>query len=55
MIFCVKNLFLTWPNKIIAFPQGKNYQTKPEETYGNYSQMFNAKDSSMNGTWNTYL
>ena len=39
---------------IIASSHGKNTQQN-EETCIGYSQTFNANDSSMNGTWNTYL
>ena len=50
----LKNMFLTWPYQIIAFSHGKNTQ-QIEETCIGYGQMFSANNSSMKGTWNTYL
>ena len=39
---------------MIASSHGKN-TPKNEKTCIGYGQMFSANDSSMNGTWNTYL
>ena len=50
----MKNMFLTWPYQIIASSHGKTTQQN-KETCISYSQMFSANDSSMNGTWETYL
>ena len=50
----LKNMFLTEPYQIIASSHGKT-TPKNEETCTGYSQMVSANDSSMNGTWNTYL
>ena len=41
-------------NQIIASSHSKNTQQN-EETCIGYSQLFIANDSSMNGTWNTYV
>ena len=54
-----KNMFLTETvsnqgYQIIASSHGKATQQN-EETCIGYNQMFSANDSSMNGTWNTYL
>ena len=40
--------------KIIASSHDKNTQQN-EETCIGYSQMVSANDSSINGSWNTYL
>ena len=50
----LKNMFFNLTVSNYCFLPRQNYPQNEEISIG-YSQMFSAIDSSMNGTWNTYL